>query len=618
MGKLEVHVWEKYEIVLKAENTYENPYAEVEVWADLKGPNFSRRVYGFWDGGDTYRIRIAPTAAGIWSWVSCSNRNDGGLNGKVGGLTAIEWTEAEKNENICRRGFLKASANGHALEHADGTPYFLIGDTWLAGGSFRYPWYEDDVERPMGSEAGFKDYVRYREKQGFNSVVIIACFPAWANDGKPYRLATLDGKTIEDSGIDPNDPNVREKRTNWFRQLNSPEAKTIRDSWVNPDTLSGKDMHNEGGRPFLFPGKAPGFEEIYPDMDRINPEYFKYLDKRMDYLNARGFIPFLESMRRDVTKCWQRHHDWPDSYVRYVQYLFARYQANNCFMSPIHYDWSFASVTTDEFNICANLVRQKYGPPPFGTLLSANASPTTMINFEQDGPQEWIGIQLLGNRREHEHYWLMTEMFNGNPARPVLNGEPYYAGYFNLGELYRFSAKGGTDEDAQFCRSSMYGGFLSGSFAGHMYGAEGIWGADIEPGSKHKMWDSFKWSSAAQMCNLKKFALTFGKRYQELIPNAELVTPNKSGAPKGFVGWSYCAHTKEKDLLLYYFEKEHPGIFELRRLKGSRTYTMRWYDPVKGEWADGGKVRTDGTGVARMEMETFALDKGMCLTLDAQ
>jgi len=284
-------------------------------------------------------------------------------------------------------------------------------------------------------------------------------------------------------------------------------------------------------------------------------------------------------------------------------------------MSPIHFDWSFASVSTDEFNICANLALQKYGPSPFGTLLSANANPTTMINFEQNGPQEWLDIQLLGNKREHEHYWLMTEMFRGSPARPVLNGEPYYAGYFNLGELYKYGAEGGTEKDARYCRSGMYGGFLSGALAGHMYGAEGIWGADIEPGSRHKMWDSFKWSSADQLRHFRKFVLTFGRRYQELIPEAELVSPNKSGAPKGFDGWSYCAHTKDKDLLLFYFEAEHPGEFEIRRLRVNSTYAMRWYGPAEGEWSDGGMIITDSAGNTRVETEGSACEMGMSLTL---
>ncbi len=53
------HVWEKVEITLHSERQYENPYTDVEVWVDLKGPGFSNRCYGFWDA-------TPPTAFAFW------------------------------------------------------------------------------------------------------------------------------------------------------------------------------------------------------------------------------------------------------------------------------------------------------------------------------------------------------------------------------------------------------------------------------------------------------------------------------------------------------------------------------------------------------------------------
>ena len=34
------HVWEKVEIPLRAQTVHANPYTEVLVWVDLKGPGF--------------------------------------------------------------------------------------------------------------------------------------------------------------------------------------------------------------------------------------------------------------------------------------------------------------------------------------------------------------------------------------------------------------------------------------------------------------------------------------------------------------------------------------------------------------------------------------------------
>ena len=54
----------------------------------------------------------------------------------------------------------------------------------------------------------------------------------------------------------------------------------------------------------------------------------------------------------------------------------------------------------------------------------------------------------------------------------------------------------------------MYGSLLSGGLAGHVYGAEGIWGADIESASPVKMWDEFQWHSGAEMQYLRTFAFS--------------------------------------------------------------------------------------------------------------
>ena len=90
-----VHLWEKVEITLHAENYYDNPYTEVEVWVDLKGLGFEKRCYGFWDGGSTFRVRVMATSPGDWTWQSGSNPNDPGLVGSTGTFTATAWTQEE-------------------------------------------------------------------------------------------------------------------------------------------------------------------------------------------------------------------------------------------------------------------------------------------------------------------------------------------------------------------------------------------------------------------------------------------------------------------------------------------------------------------------------------------
>lgn len=564
-----VHVWQKVELTFQAQNHYANPYTDVEVWVDLKGPGFDKRCYGFWDGGNVFRVRILATRPGEWTWQSGSNQRDAGLDNQHGSFTAAAWSDAEKDALPARRGMIEATPNGHALQYADGTPFILLGDTWYAASTHRFRWYDDDQERPIGPDAGFKDYVRLRKSQGFNSVTIIAAFPNWAADGKPWEI-WLD--TNANLGV----------RSAWVNQGDIANH-VPRDQW------RAKDMTNSGGRAFLFPGKVPGYEQIYPDVNRINPEYFQRLDRKIDYLNAQGFIPMIEVARRDMTSCWAKYYQWPDSYTRYIEYVWSRYQANNCLLSPVHYDWPQMTASPQQLNEAANLVFAKYGPPPFGTLITCNSSVSSLLDFGGPEQNHWLTLQQIGNLREHDAYWYLTQIYHAKPAQPALNGEPYYSGMADRRYTpYKYGAPGNTPDDDRDVRSGIYGSFLSGGFAGHIYGAEGIWGADTEPGSNPLMWQAFQWSSANLMKYLKTFALCEGKRYQDLVPDSNLVEPSETHLTKGFVGWAYCARTPDKKFFLAYFEKDCPNGSMIRGALPNTTYHAEWFDPRTGQWTKAG------------------------------
>ena len=560
------HVWEKQEITLNAQQSFQNPYLDVDVWVDLKGPNFAKRVYGFWDGGSTFRVRVLATASGEWTWISGSNTSDSGLNGKQGSFTAVAWSDEEKVENPCRRGFLRATANQHALEYADGTAFFLLGDTWWSVPTLHFRWGDDAVQHPLGPEATFQDYVRFRKEQGYNSVAILAAFPAWANDGRPTRIVLPDA-----------------------------DRTPLRSAWPDPDTGSAKDMHNEGGRPFLFPGKVPGYEDVFPDVDRINPDYFRYLDRKIDYLNSQGFIPFLEVARRDVSRAWKKYYKWPDTYARYIQYVFARYQANNMILSPIHVDSQADTIPGVEYNVPIQRMLSRYGPPPFGTLLSANCAISTLLTFGNQPDGQWVTLHQTGNAREHEYYWNHTEIFYSKPTRPSMSGEPYYAGWRYNGTDTASTAKGGSERDNRFCRSAMYGNFLSGGLAGYIYGAEGIWQAATEQAAPIKMWEAFQWESGAQMQYLRTFVWSFGRRFQDLIPATDYVLPNRNHVTRGFDGWAYCARTKSKDLFLVYLEKGIERAY-VRSALPTATYTAKWFNPRTGEWSQPVNLQSNISG----------------------
>ncbi len=544
------HVWEKVDVPLRAQGTYENAYVEVDVWVDLEGPGFSKRVYGFWNGGQDFVVRVLATRAGTWKWSSGSAPHDPGLAGKSGTFEAGAWSEAELAGNPNRRGMIVASQDGRGLEYADGTPYFLIGDTWWSVPSYRFPLALPDSPQPVGPNATLNDLTHHRLKQGYNCVGMIAAQPGWANDGYPPVTKMADGTFV-------------------------------RSAWRQPGTQSGKDMHNEGGRPFLFPGKVPGFEDVMPDLDRINPEYFKVVDQKVDYLNSVGMVPFIEFSRRDAGQVWKKYHAFNESYSRYVNYCMARWHANVTLLSPIHFDSWAETIHASEYSAAIELALERHGKPPFGTLLTANPQPSTLVNF---GPDSWVDLHQSGNVREHYTYWYLTEIFQAEPKKPAINGEPYYAGLHQLGTPYPLRVPPDSEADQFYVRSGLYGSFLSGGLAGFIYGAEGIWNAEVEPEAVYPMWKSFLWQSGEQIQYVKDFAMVRGMKYRELVPDSELVMPNKSGPDFSYYGWAYCARVPDKSLFLLYFENEAPVEAKVRGLTYGAQYRATWFDPRTGEW----------------------------------
>ncbi len=578
MKQAAIHMWEIHEIVLEAQNQYANPYTDVTVWADLKGPNFDKRVFGFWDGGNTFRIRVTATAPGTWTYTTGASVEDAGLCGHSGAYLAQEWTEAEKQENVCRRGIIGATPNGHAMQYADGTPYVMVGDTWWGLASYRYPWVEDETERPIGPGMSVKDMARQRIKQGYNTVGAIVAFPTWANDGKPATIRMNDEHNTVIRGAWAS-CSVED----WFGAGDKPELAA---------KLPARDMHNEGGRPFFFPGKIAGYEDLVPDYDRINPEYFKVLDKKMNWLNAHGVTVFFEALRRDSSKTWKYYYDWPMVYTRYLQYLCARYQVNNTIFSPIHFDVKAQTIDAREFNEAINLFIDLYGAPPFGTLMGTNAPGSTQTAYGGPEEQHWKTMDQTGNFRDHEHYWLMEDIFNDEHPVPAINGEPYYSGHVSImtdeeGALTE-SIWGNVDsqEDHLNFRSSLYGSILSGGLGGNLAGFEAGWSGNVEPEeTPYKIWDTMTFPASEQTAYYRDFLLSEGLRYQELIPNPDLLFPSKAGHYTGWRGWAYSAATKKRDLIFGYTEKDCPRV-RLRGLRPYDIYEISFFNPRTGEWLE--------------------------------
>ncbi len=132
--------WQVAELALTGSKGYANPYADADLTVTFTGPTGEVIVRpGFWDGGSVWNVRFAPTAAGVWRWQSaCSHADDTGLHGRSG---EVHCVCNAADQPVYRHGFLRVSADRRHFVHADGTPFFWLGDTH---------WQMPDTERLDG------------------------------------------------------------------------------------------------------------------------------------------------------------------------------------------------------------------------------------------------------------------------------------------------------------------------------------------------------------------------------------------------------------------------------------------------------------------------------------
>ena len=145
----------------KSQKTYGDPFNDVEVdvvFTNEEGRQW--RVPAFWAGGNQWRVRFAPPSPGVYRHrCESTDKTNPDLNGHEGALRVEPYAGSNQ---LLMHGPLRVSQRRRYLEHADGTPFFWLGDTWWKGLSRRISFDE------------FKVLAEDRREKGFNLVQIVA------------------------------------------------------------------------------------------------------------------------------------------------------------------------------------------------------------------------------------------------------------------------------------------------------------------------------------------------------------------------------------------------------------------------------------------------------------
>jgi hypothetical protein len=141
---------------------YSDPFNEVEVDAVITIPSGEQeRMPAFWAGGSTWRVRYAPPVPGTYHIRSaCTDTQNKDLHDRVSELTVLPYTGSNSHY---KHGALKVAEDRAHFQHADGTPFFWLGDTWWMGLCKRLSWPD-----------GFETLTADRVQKGFTMVQIVA------------------------------------------------------------------------------------------------------------------------------------------------------------------------------------------------------------------------------------------------------------------------------------------------------------------------------------------------------------------------------------------------------------------------------------------------------------
>ncbi|MBD3289895.1 DUF4038 domain-containing protein, partial [candidate division KSB1 bacterium] len=289
-----------FEFELSSENSYQNPYTDVNLSATFSGPNGERLdIEGYWFDENIWKIRFMPTAIGEWTFITSSNDNS--LGGVRGRLECVASS---------RSGLLKVSKSNPYIFELNGEPFFWMGETsWLL------------MSDAVPFDGTFQDYIATRKSQNFNSIHFVL-----GTGGLP---------------IGTHNPS-NEGGNLWFSQQDQ----------------------------------------------KINPGFFKWMDKRFEYLDdAELVVGFF------IT--WAQHYVTftKDEFERFERYLIARYASYPLLYWTIVGEFDEAGSISD-YNYHGNIIASR---DPYGHLISnhpGHSDPNNIGTSRIFTDQSWFSFLM--------------------------------------------------------------------------------------------------------------------------------------------------------------------------------------------------------------------------------
>lgn len=159
---LRVHQNQLVEIRFPSTTICADPFRDVVLDVAFTAPSGKTLVVpAFWSGGQTWCVRYASPETGTHAFRTlCSDEGNLSLHGQVGEV-AVEPYQGDNP--LYRHGGIRVADDRRHFCHADGTPFFWLGDTWWMGLCGRLSWPQD-----------FQALAQNRKETGFNVIQLVA------------------------------------------------------------------------------------------------------------------------------------------------------------------------------------------------------------------------------------------------------------------------------------------------------------------------------------------------------------------------------------------------------------------------------------------------------------
>jgi hypothetical protein len=324
------------------------------------------------------------------------------------------------------------------------------------------------------------------------------------------------------------------------------------------------------------------------DYARIRPEYFDAADKRIIYLAEQGLVPC-------VVGAWGYHLEWlgEEKLKKHWRYIIARWGA-----LPVV--WVAAGETTMPFYLSTSkdadkeqpkiewtdIMKYMHATDPFHRLVTSHPSRTARASVTDPSVLDFDMHQSGHGSPGPKQAALALEGWRDTPVMPVISGESRYEALAIPKPL-----------PATAARQAFWSHSINSGFAGHTYGANGVWqvnGTDVpygkSPGGNN--WGVTPWSEAmklpgsTQIGEAKKLIISLPS-WNKMEPKPDWVSSDSASLSP------LCAADGDHLRIVYILTA---GSVKLRSLVAGSKYSAAWFNPVTGQKQPAFTLTADASG----------------------